>query len=173
MFDPAKELAVAVVALVAASLWWYFDANAESRAAFGVSIAATIAAAIHLAYRLGVESISDHEWNDIYVNQKDSLVAAKKRLARERPNLDQLADDVRSAAGNPYTEKTPFELLPKDLYPLREFKGYGKLVDAIVAECYRILTLPSGKRDVSKLMPLLKSLDRKLAARLREERVWR
>jgi len=173
MFDPSKELAVAVVFLVATAFWWYFEPNPESRAALVGAVALAIAAAIHLAYRLGVESISEQERSDIYNNQKSRLAAAKKRLAREKSNLDQLANDARSAAGNPYTEKTPCELPPDDLYPLREFKGYGKLIDGIIAERHRILALPSGKRDISRLMPLLKLLDKKLAARLREERVWR
>jgi hypothetical protein len=51
MFDPIKELALAVAATVAFSLWCYFDPSPESFAALGLAVTGIIAASIHLAYK--------------------------------------------------------------------------------------------------------------------------
>lgn len=59
-----------------------------------------------------------------------------------------------------------------DLKPLLTYPNYETLIKSILIECRKIEQLPSGGKNVSDLMPLLKELDSKLSQWLNEARVW-
>lgn len=117
-------------------------------------------------------AMSSEERADRYRRRKELFQQVRRRLIREKNNLDQLADDPKAAEGEEYTETTPFETIPRDLHPLSTYPEDEKLAQAIIMECQRILTLPSGGRSVDALMPLLHELDPKTAQWSNEAKVW-
>ena len=119
-----------------------------------------------------VDTESAEERADRYRRRKELFQKIRSRLKREKNNLDQLAKDPALGKGDKYTEIYPFELIRDDLRPLASYEEDATLANSIITECERILTLPSGSRNVTELMPMLKGLDARLSQWLNEAKVW-
>lgn len=151
--------------------WYLVDKQEESYTTLCIGILAIADVILEETFNLGRDSLSEREREDRYLKKREALKAARDQLKREKNNLITLLDDPKDGEGNEYTETTPFTQLISRVRPLRHYRDYRRSAHKITIECTRILTLPSGQRDVKRLMPLLRKLDQQLARELGEEEV--
>ena len=168
LFLPIVEVVVATVALLATA-WWYNEEPAtEPLAGIFIASAGVIGALCHLAYAIFHGTVSESEATERYQQQSQVFREARRQIANENSHLEKMLVDPSQVAGKPYAEEYPFSLIAEKVKQLEVYSGFKRSSRQVVEECERILTMPSGQRDVTRLVPMLKRLERKLCKWLDE-----
>lgn len=85
------------------------------------------------------------------------------RINREEPNFQKIRDKrATSGAHQKAVEEDSFELLAAQILKIKDANGYGELVAPMLTEIERIQVMPSGEKDVTIFLELLKPLKAKL-----------
>ncbi|MCA9119251.1 MAG: hypothetical protein H6822_22470 [Planctomycetaceae bacterium] len=167
MFAPILEVVVTFLLIVPAVVWSVLDPSVEAKAAVATTVILFVAALLHLAFSFGRRSVSEKESAERYERQKEHFRRAHEQIQNEESHLQKMLRDPSLVAGVDYAEHKPFELIADRSRPLTHYCAVARLAKKVISECERNMRLPSGQKDVSKLVPLLEKLDTKLRSWLR------
>lgn len=93
----------------------------------------------------------------------DSLHATLGRINREMSNFEKMAEGrATSGMHRKAVEVYSFELLSEQLTKIKDARGYPELVVPLLAEIERVQAMPSGEKDVTAFLELLRPLHAKL-----------
>jgi hypothetical protein len=172
MVKDLPDIGGAVFGVLCLAGWYLAQPEHEPRAMLWIGISSLVVVAIHKAYDFGHGAMSEQERTDLYQKRKAALEQANRQIRNERHHLEKLSRDPSLAPGKMHSETAPFIHISSSVQPLLVYPGYKKVAEQIITECKNVLTLPSGKRDASRLMAPLRKLYGKIAAGLREPDDW-
>lgn len=93
----------------------------------------------------------------------DNLHATLDRIDREMSNFEKMAEGrATSGTHRKAVEVYSFELLAERLTKIKDARGYPELVVPLLAEIERVQVMPSGEKDVTAFLELLRPLHAKL-----------